>query len=260
MESRLTYRSIQTTTAWQYKIREDKKKDWLESGKYRFWENLDLSLKNARVKEVDRKTAEKIILEYEWLGDMAVTNKFYGIFFGNYCGGVICLSVKQGGGCGTALPIQLKTNPKKMVYFARGACPFWTPKGTASKLLSYTLKLLEKSNEYDLAIAYSDTDAGEYGTVYQASNWICLGKGKGRKNGELVSPEGKIHNNRILGTFAKKNNISWSDARAYFLNNGYKEQTSNAKYRYCYILNRNEKDIIHNKIKHLITEYPKREL
>ena len=91
MESRLTYRKKVTDQAWQYKIRLSKESEWLKSNKYKFWEDIDLDLKKAIIKEVERKTAEKIILEYEWLGDMAITNKYYGIFFENYCGGVICI-------------------------------------------------------------------------------------------------------------------------------------------------------------------------
>jgi hypothetical protein len=87
MESRLTFRSIVTDEAWQYKIRKQKEIDFINSGKYQFWKDIDLSLKNAKIKRVERETAKKIILEYEWLGDMAITNIFYGIFFGNFCGG-----------------------------------------------------------------------------------------------------------------------------------------------------------------------------
>jgi len=146
-----------------------------------------------------------------------------------------------------------------MSYLARGGCAFWTPKGSARKLIARVIKELQKLKDIHILIAYSDTDAGEYGTVYQATNWHCLGKGKGRKNGELVSPNGKLHNNRILGTYAIKNKITWSQARQHFLNNGYKEQTPSKKYRYCYILaDEPKKTEIYNKIKHLITSYPKR--
>jgi hypothetical protein len=185
MVSRLTFRNKQTVEAWQYKIRKEKERIWNDTNKYKFWENLDLNLKTAIVKETDRKTAEKIILEYEWLGDMAVTNKYYGIFFGNYCGGVICINTN---GVMANNGMMYGIDDKYVSYFARGACPFWTPKGTASKLLSYALKL-EQRRGAKVAHAFSDTDAGEYGTVYQATNWICLGKQK--SNDYELSKNGK---------------------------------------------------------------------
>ena len=255
MESRLTFRSKQTTEAWQYKIRVEKQKEYENSNKYKFWENIDLSLKKAIIKEVDRKTAEKIILEYEWLGDMAITNKYYGIFFGMYCGGVICINTK-GVMAGNGRMYGLED--KYVSYFARGACPFWTPTGTASKLLSYAIKL-EKKRGAKVCHAFADTDAGEYGTVYQATNWICLGK---QKSNDIELTKGnKVIGSRYLSQIANRYNKSPKEMELRFIKEGWTVQPTNKKYRYCYILAEGaEYKQIYNKIKRLITEYPKRNL
>lgn len=253
MESRLTFRSKVTDEAWQYKIRCQKEKDWIESGKYQFWNDTDLSLKKARVKEVERKTAEKIILEYEWLGDMAITNKYYGIFFGIYCGGVICINTN---GVCPGNGKQFGVKDSEYSYFARGACAFWTPKGSASKLLTYACKF-EKQRGAKITIGFADTDAGEYGTVYQASGWICIGR-QSAINHQYVKGN-KICDSRTISQLAKKQNKPYSKIANELVLNGWLKQNTNLKYRYVNILaDEPYKSSIFAKIKHLISEYPKR--
>jgi hypothetical protein len=255
MESRSTFREKVTDEAWQYKIRKQKETDFIKSGKYKFWDYIDLSLKNATVREVERITAEKIIKEYEWLGDMAVTNLYYGIFFDIYCGGVICINT-NGVFVGNGRMYGLNDNV--VSYFARGACQFWTPNGSASKLLSIALKM-EKKRGAKVAHAFSDTNAGEYGTVYQATNWICLGKQSGYDY-EMYK-NGKCIHSRLLKNHAKTRKITINEYIRILQNNGWVKQDVNKKYRYCYILaDEPLKTMIQKKIGHLITEYPKRPL
>ena len=249
MESRWTFRSKQTAIAWQKKIRDEKRDNYKG---VKFWESIDLSLKNAIVREVNRPTAQKIILEYEWLGDMAITDKFYGIFFEEYCGGVICINTN-----GVAIHGHTKFEIKQneLSYFARGACPFWTPTGTASKLLSYALKF-ERQRGAKAAIAFVDTDAGEYGTIYQATNWLCIGRGS--KSKQFVKGTRVLDNRTFCGMAARRNMSTPSFARL-LVHNGWIEQIANPKYRYAYILAvGDEYKRIYNNIKELLVDYPKR--
>lgn len=250
---RKTFRSKVTDEAWQFKIRQEKEKEWLESGRPKFWENIDLSLKNSRVKEVSRKTAEKIILEYEWLGDMAVTNQFYGIFFENWCGGVICINTN---GVSTKGEHKFGVKKGELSYFARGACPFWTPSGTASRLLSYALKL-EKKRGAKVAQAFADSDAGEYGTVYQATNWLYIGQNT-EKNRQFVKGS-RVLDTRTLCARAKTYNMKVKEYENFLIDHGWKLQLANHKHRYAFILSDGkEKEKIMNKIRHLVGPYPKR--
>lgn len=254
-ESRLTFRSKVTDEAWQYKIREKIKADW--GNKYKFWENIDLSLKNAIVKKVDRKVAEKIILEYEWLGDMAVTNIYYGIFFENFCGGVICIN-SNGHSANPKAEISLGVTKGKLSYFARGACPFWTPKGSASKLLSFALKL-EKERGAKMAIAFSDYYAGEYGTVYQASNWHYIGLSIKGGSDKSYAKNNRILDGRTLTSYAQRQGMSVDKYRDILLKEGWRENFNTQKGRYVYILADGiEKKMILDKINKLILPYPKR--
>jgi hypothetical protein len=245
---RITLHDKSDTEAYQYKIRKQEELNY--QGK-KFWLGIDLSLNKAVVKEVSRSLAKNIILKYEWLGDMAITNKFYGIFFGDYCGGVICIATFgsfRGNGK------YYGVSDTDVSYFARGACSFWTPKGAASKLLSWALKY-ERKRGAKIAVAYADTEAGEYGTVYQATNWLCLGKQK-HADWEMAKNGRNVHS-RIISNYAKKNNTTIKGYVKFLEKQGYVKQTVNPKIRYCYILNDEDGQII-NKIKKDISEYPKR--
>ena len=64
---------------------------------------------------------------------------------------------------------------------ARGAGISWSPKGLASWLLSQSTIWMAQNTETRLFTAYSDPEAKELGTVYQAANFIYLGQESGTK-------------------------------------------------------------------------------
>jgi hypothetical protein len=135
----------------------------------KWWLSVDTDIKKSIVKEISYKEASSIILEYEWLGTMpSQVFVSYGIFHESFCVGAVCFSdVRQ----------QTKMSFLKMpsCILARGACVHWAHKHCASKLISSSCKMLDWG-KYAFVIAYSDPEAGEIGTVYQACNWVCVGK------------------------------------------------------------------------------------
>lgn len=62
---------------------------------------------------------------------------------------------------------------------SRGASISWAPKNTASWLLMNSLRWMVKHTEFRIFTAYSDPEAKELGTIYQACNWIYLGQTSG---------------------------------------------------------------------------------
>src|SRR5688500_14772938 len=78
---------------------------------------------------------------------------------------------------------------------ARGACVQCAPLGANSKLVAWTCKLLARDTKAKLLIAYSDTDAGEIGTIYQACNWVCVGKGSATT--QWIAPNGRIYDQKL---------------------------------------------------------------
>lgn len=221
--------------AHQYKIRVEKEKEYKGRG---FWDKIDLDLGKARVRRIDKLTAEKIIYEYEWLGTMASTAYHYGIFFdGIYCGGVVCVGGMEAL-ASPSLNKQFGIKPEELAIFARGACAFWSPKGSASKLISYALKLLKKETNKKVVIAFADLDAGEIGTVYQAANWWYFGKSE-----KLVvweKDEVQLHNKnfgdkvtRITERF--NGQVSRVKVQSILMKCGWKKISLPPKHKYIYI-------------------------
>jgi len=160
------------TVCWQ-KILKDKGG---RSGQLGLWKpRLDLS---PEIRRVNYDTAKQIILDYEWLGSMGNTEISYGIFWGLHLGGVVCFGKTTGphlarGVCGPEYE-------KKTCQLSRGACVWWSPPNTASRLIGGALRLLEKDTDYRIVVAFADPRAREIGTIYQATNWLYTGLSKRR--------------------------------------------------------------------------------
>lgn len=243
--------------AWQKLLRDRRER---ESGDG-FWKDLDLDLGRARVRPIERLVAERVIREYEWLGTVGVANLFYGVFFGDYCGGALCFQIGSGGGCGGHQFKMFGIQRDELAYLARGACAFWTPKGTASKLISIAIRLLAKERpRVRVVVAYADTEAGEIGTVYQATNWTCLGFSSTVE--EFVAPGGRVYNVRRIWkdyqrSAAFRRGEPFEVYRAFLEANGWRSQTSNPKLRYCYPVR--DREAILARIAPMVVPYPKRE-
>jgi hypothetical protein len=145
-------------------------------------------IKNAVVREIDRKTAESVILKYEWLGNMGNSARYFGIYFkhpttgSEYLAGVNCFghpgSISINQICG-------KEHVEKIYWLARGACVHFAHPHAGSLLTTEACKLFGKPwktrDGKDMPakfvfVATADSDAGECGTIYQACNWFYVGK------------------------------------------------------------------------------------
>lgn len=72
-----------------------------------------------------------------------------------------------------------KENRNLEKLISRGACISWSPKNLASWLLTRSIKWMVQNTHYRIFTAYSDPEAGELGTIYQASNFLYLGQKSG---------------------------------------------------------------------------------
>jgi hypothetical protein len=125
------------------------------------------------VREISHTEARAIIEKYEYLGTYAnAPLHAFGIFFGGDLGGVVTYA--------RPLTSSLRDAPCGPEYgptvcqLARGACLPWAHEHSASRLIGDSLKQMAEKG-YRLAIAFADPDAGEIGTVYQATNWTYCG-------------------------------------------------------------------------------------
>lgn len=72
-----------------------------------------------------------------------------------------------------------KENRDREKLISRGACISWAPKNLGSWLIMSSIKWMAKNTEFRYFTAYSDPEARELGTIYQACNFIYLGQTSG---------------------------------------------------------------------------------
>ena len=225
-----------------------------------YWENLDLNLKNAVVREIDIITAKKVIEEYEWLGCMpAITWFCYGIYFDNICGGVVVFSPEYIENLGRWDKYDYTG---KIILLSRGVCLHWTPINTNSKLIMAAIKMLPE--KYKIVTCTTDHLAGEIGTIYQACNFYYVGSMRdanpnipNSKNGDR---DGWIIDGKLYG--ARSLRLKYGDTKMETLlkhNKEVKKVKQNSKHRYFYFRGtKSEIKYYKSKISDLILPYPKR--
>ena len=213
-------------------------------------------LKSVRVRQTSRHVAWKIISRFEWLGTLPPCSMYFGAFFDSmYCGGIACIQTTTGAGPQVSRWLGV---PKGSVgYLVRGACVHWAPTGTAPKLINYTGKLLADRG-FQVMLAYSDTEAGEIGTVYQAAGWHCLGYGSWVY--EYVSPQGRVLNCMVENQIRKKHGCTRKEAEQALLRAGWRKQRSNPKLRYIKVLEPGRNNLaLRRRIEVDSVPYPKRD-
>ncbi len=72
---------------------------------------------------------------------------------------------------------------------SRGACISWSPPNMASALVTYSMRWMVKNTRRRVFTAYSDPEARELGTIYQACNFFYLGQSHGTTK-KYMYPEG----------------------------------------------------------------------
>jgi len=245
----------------QYKIREQKRLEQQDKIDFDL-ESLDLT--NTDVRQIDRSIAKKVIEEYEWLGYMPrYCNYFFGIYFqvceNEHLGGVVALQPEYGENMGVW---DKYGYTRKIIQLSRGVCLWWTPKNTASYMISRVCEWLKKNTHYKVITATVDSNAGEIGTIYQSLNWHYVGTfggnltstGKERiRYGYVIN--GKTFNQRHIrskiGT-AKKEEVLKHYPDVKIINMGRKK-------RYFYFLGtKKENKELLKSISNILKPYPKR--
>lgn len=251
--------SIQTSplqVAWQKKIRDRNATKEANTPVMFPTKPEKTDLHTSYVREVSYETAEKVILEYEWLKCMpSIVLYCYGIYFDGFLGGVVVYSQEYAENLGKW---DAYGYTGKIILLSRGACLHWTPKNTASRLIMKSIKLLPE--KYRVVTATVDELAGEIGTIYQACGFYYVGVMRQRKGLPLsrlgVKVKGKLYGSRSLRALIgnqKKENIL-----AHFPDAEFVEQVSKARYFY-FRGNSEEKEKLKGAIEHLILPYPKRQ-
>jgi hypothetical protein len=233
---------------------------------------LAQSLSNATVREIDRSTAKEVILKYEWLGTMGTTDYQFGLYFGEHLAGVVCFG--RTAGTKTAESICGKPYKHRVKVLNRGACVHWAHPHSASFLISRACRLMAEKG-FNIFVAYSDTEAGEIGTVYQATNWLYCGMTNSASNmfvwsGKPMNEEFKDgiarderciqHSTRIrTGTGAYRTKCSRRERRKQLVVAGFVFYKTSPKHRYVNIVgDRDTVAVLRGALRWETYAYPKR--
>lgn len=145
-----------------------------------WWYSLELKRSGAVVSETTREAVAPIIEKYEWLGNVPDNCSLYSkLTFDGNIAGALAFSKSGFGGL-----ITFCGHPAWKL--TRGVTVFWAPKWASSFLINHSLRLLFTDPVF--VVAFSDWEAGEIGTVYQAAGWTYLGH---KMSAEWLSPLGE---------------------------------------------------------------------
>ena len=130
-------------------------------------------------KEDKQKCAEikEFIERHEWLGKLQQrsTHRFTArLRSSGQLAGTIIMSTPN-----TFSNLLGQENRDKEKLISRGACISWGPKNLGSWLISSSIKWMVKNTQFRYFTAYSDPEAKELGTIYQACNFTYLGQTSG---------------------------------------------------------------------------------
>jgi len=177
------FKNYKEEHCWQYEIRQ---------------QNLNIDLKEADLTEEDYKSLrindfefyyvdkedkkqcgeiKKFIERHEWLGKLPArpTHRFVArLKKNNIIAGAIVMATPN-----AFSHVLGKENRDKEKLISRGACISWAPKNLGSWLITRSIKHMVKNSEFRVFSAYSDPEAKELGTIYQACNFIYLGQKSG---------------------------------------------------------------------------------
>lgn len=208
---------------------------------------------------------KEFIIKHEWLGTMPhYPTHFFIARYNGVLAGVVIMDMPN------TFTKLVGNNTRYMErLISRGACISWSPKGLASSLLMWSIRWMVKNTRYRIFTAYSDPEALELGTIYQACNFFYLGQSSGAskkyqiKSGKWVSDR-YFRCRSIYKKIAKELDIvwnkDWQDGDKIIWNEIPQEyetlikqrskevmlelpsRTIATKHKYCYVLGKNIKE------------------
>jgi hypothetical protein len=200
---------------WQYDIR--LKNFDLDLKEANFTENYthNLTVNDFEYKHVvdtkEKQELKKFIERHEWLGNLSqMTTHWFGAYHNGKLAGGILFNMPN-----AFSKILGENTPDLERLISRGACISWSPKCLASSFMMWCINWMVKNTQYRLFTAYSDPEAKELGTIYQACNFYYLGKNSGTLTRYINPYSGKIVSDRYFRTpsaykkYAKELGIQW---------------------------------------------------
>jgi hypothetical protein len=211
-------KNFNNETCWQYDIRVKNRDSDLLEHNLTIEDVADLKISDFTfhfIPKTDKETAveiKKFIEKHEWLGKVSLYPTHYFIAkYKNIMAGVVIMDMPN------AFSKLLGDKTRKIErLISRGACISWSPKNLASALISFSMKWMVKNTNYRVFTAYSDPEAKELGTIYQACNFNYLGQNSGTnkqykiESGKWVSDR-YFRSRSVYKKIAILNGVNWND-------------------------------------------------
>jgi len=208
------YASYDKEHCWQYDIRKKRLVSDMKESDITENQMLKMRTNNFTFEFVDKlekiKCQEIIefIQKHEWLGKMPnrPTHRFTARFNGKLAGVIIMTTPNA------FSKIVGEDTIKLEKLIARGACISWSPKNLGSWMITKSIKYMILNTPFRVFSAYSDTEAMELGSIYQACSFIYLGKSSGSQK-QYLDP--------------RNENIGWFNDRHFRHKSMYKKYAQN---------------------------------
>ena len=187
---------------WQYEIREQNHEEDITAVGLTQSQVESLRIDDFVFDYVDKtdkvQCAEitEFIKRHEWLGKLQQrsTHRFTARLKSNGAlAGVVIMATPN------AFSKNLGPDTKDIEkLISRGACISWSPKNMGSWIVMQSIKWMVANTDFRFFTAYSDPEAKELGTIYQASNFLYMGQTAGSTR-QYFDP-----NNPKLGWFSDR--------------------------------------------------------
>lgn len=197
------------------------------------------------IKQIDYKTAMRVVIAYHYLHRTAPCSKAFGLFDAERLVGVItygvsCSSTLLRGVCGE----QEKHNVYELTRLWIEDC---TPKNTESFFIGNTLKMLDK----EIIVSFAEIQQGHVGTVYQATNFLYCGLSAKFKDPKVKGLEHQHHATYAHGMTMAEVKQKYGEENVYYVDRP-------RKHRYIYFnADKRRKKYLLKALRYKIEPYPK---
>lgn len=206
--------------------------------------------RQLKVKQIKCKQARGYIASFHYSKTMPDSSRFvFGLFYNDLLCGVCVFGMGCGKNQYTAICPDIKNG--EYIELTRLWLEDSLGKNSESYFISHSIKLLPK--EIKMIVSFSDEKQGHYGYIYQATNFLYLGKNKGGKM--LITEDGIEKHPRLLGIYRMRH-PEYKDYSNDELMDllGYKYIGGGCKHRYVFF--RDKK--LQKKLNLQTQEYPKK--
>ena len=166
---------------WQYEMRMRNLEDDMLAAGLCEYSAAQLRIDDFDFEHVPKEDKEQcqeikqFIERHEWLGKLPArpTHRFIARHKGILAGTIVMATPNAFSN------LLGRENRDREKLISRGACISWAPKNLGSWLIMQSIRWMVNNTEFRYFTAYSDPEAKELGTIYQACNFYYLGQTSG---------------------------------------------------------------------------------